>query len=333
MIRSRAIAYTAPNNVELVDVEIPEPDGDEYLVETMLTAISPGTELRNLSGQQDFVTFPTIGGYLCVGRVVGRGPKASGAIADGTVVFCSGTRRCRSMSLTWGGHVAHAVTPAVYPVPASLSPRDAVLCKLAAIAYKGVRQGRAEAHESVAVVGLGPIGQFSLRCHALRGCRTVGFDLSPERVAFAGSAGFEAYTVSDGLAAARKATLPQGFDVVVDATGVAAVLPQTLVLFRDKPWEEAVYPGLRLLVQGSYPGDVSLPYQPCFRSELAVLFPRDNTPLDIRAVLELAGRGRLRLGDMVSEVASPAECAAVYARLRASKAGVLTAAFDWGRLS
>ncbi|MFN4242073.1 MAG: zinc-binding dehydrogenase [Tepidisphaerales bacterium] len=331
MIRSRAIVYTAPYRVELQDVRIPPPEADEYLVETVLTAISPGTELRNLSGKQEGVAFPTIGGYLCVGRVIGRGPRASAAVADGTLVFCSGTRRAAELSLTWGGHVAHAVTPAVFPVPAGLSPRDAVLCKLAAIAYRGVRLSRPEAHERVAVVGLGPIGQFSMRCHALRGCRTVGFDLSPERVAFAKSAGGEAYAVERDLASTRAATVPQGFDVVVDATGVAAVLPQSLTLLREKPWDEAVSPALRLLVQGSYPGDICLPYMPCFRAELAVLFPRDNQATDIRAVLELAGRGRLTLGDLVSEVAAPSDCAAVYDRLAASKTGLLTAAFDWTR--
>lgn len=332
MIPTRAIVYAAPDRVELVDAAIPEPEGGEFLVETLLTAISPGTELRNLSGKMEGVKYPCVGGYMNVGRVIGRGPAASKAIPDGTLVFCSGTQRTVDLHRTYGGHIGHAVTTSVYPVPSNLTAMDVVLTKIAAVAYKGVRHSAPASHEAVAVVGLGPIGMLSLRCHSVRGCRTIGFDVSPDRVALARAGGNEAYVVEKGLTDARQTHFPRGFDVVVDATGVNAVLRETIALFRDRPWEDALVPGLRLLVQGSYVGDVHVPYSPWFMSEITMIFPRDTQVLDHVSVLDLAARGLLKMADLVSEVASPAEAGRVYAKLAASKSAMMTAAFDWTRL-
>lgn len=330
-MKTTALLYTAPNTVELADVSIPDPIPGEYVVQTLLTAISPGTELRNLSGQQPGVTYPAVGGYLNVGRIIASGAPVHthAPLADGTLVFCSGTQKVDGVSRTYGGHIAHAITTTVYPLPANLQPKDAVLNKLAAIAYKGTRHSSPAPHESVAVVGLGPIGMLSLRTHALRGCRTIGFDVSPDRVAIARAGGHVAHVVESTLLAAREKHHPAGFDVVSDATGSNAVLRQTLALFRDRPWEDPLVPGLRLLIQGSYVGDISLPYMPAFDSEITVLFPRDNHPLDLRTALDLTSRGLLKTVDLISEFASPADAPAVYHRLASAKGPYLTAAFDW----
>ncbi|MFD2081199.1 Threonine dehydrogenase [Actinopolymorpha cephalotaxi] len=89
-----------------------------------------------------------------------------------------------------------------------------------AVAYGDVRTG-----STVAVLGLGPIGQMSARIAAHLGARKViGVDLVPERLALARKYGIE--TVDAGLGnvgdAVRDLTDGRGADTVIDAVGMEA---------------------------------------------------------------------------------------------------------------
>jgi threonine dehydrogenase-like Zn-dependent dehydrogenase len=70
---------------------------------------------------------------------------------------------------------------------------------LAAIAYRGVRLAQPRLHETVAVIGLGPIGQCSARLFAATGARVVALDRIPERVAHLQGLGFDARVVAGDL--------------------------------------------------------------------------------------------------------------------------------------
>jgi 2-desacetyl-2-hydroxyethyl bacteriochlorophyllide A dehydrogenase len=331
-MKARAIVYVSPNHTELRDFELPDPGAGEYLFQTVYSAVSPGTELRNLSGKMrgDLAVFPAIGGYLNVSRIIGRGSGLGGGLPDGTLVFSGGTQKC-DVHRTWGGHVSHGVSRDVLPVPTHVDPRDAVLTKLGAIAYLGSRHADAAPHESVAVVGLGPIGQLSLRVHRMRGCRAVGFDVSADRVAIASAAGCEAHALAGTLAETAARVQPRGFDVVVDATGAKAVLDQSVLLLRDRPWQEPPFPGTRLVIQGSYVAEIAFDYFTAFMRGCNIHLPRDNQYCDLVAVMGLLDRGMLRLQDLLSEIAAPSACQEVYSRLLAGKSAYMTAAFDWSR--
>lgn len=90
-----------------------------------------------------------------------------------------------------------------------------------AVAYADVRPGR-----SVAVFGLGPIGQMSARVARHFGAeRVVGIDQVPERLAMAERHGVETVdfsTVDDITDALWAMTEGRGFDSVIDAVGMEA---------------------------------------------------------------------------------------------------------------
>jgi 3-hydroxyethyl bacteriochlorophyllide a dehydrogenase len=251
-------------------------------------------------------------------------------LAEGALVFCQGTTKA-SHPLAWGGHVGHAIQPesGVFPVPAGVDPVEAALTKLGAIAYRGVRVAGTKPHDEVAVAGLGIIGQLAARLHRLAGGRVVAGDLSPERAALAQGAGIETVRPTDGLVAAFVARQPKGADVVVDSTGVPAVLSQAVQLAKMKPWDNALHEPSRLVVQGSYSENVIFDYHQAFFRELAVLFPRDCQPRDLELVLRFLAGGQLHVRDLVTEVCPPAEAQRVYAALRAAKPGLVTAVFQW----
>lgn len=330
-MQARAILHTAAHAVTLGDVTLPAPQAGEVLIETLFSCVSPGTELRALAGRQpDMPAGAYIPGYALTGTVIARGPGV--AIAEGCLVFCSGTRTA-SAPLMWGGHISHAIQreAAIFPLPPGVDPLEASLAKLAAIAYHGMRLSRPLPHERVAVIGLGPIGQLSARLHSLTGAYTVGVDPVASRVELAEWAGLTARVAAGTPAETLGAVLPDGADIIVDATGAPAVIGEVAALARALPWDDSLSAGARYLLQGSYAGSVPIPYSIAFERELQLMVPRDLQPRDLRAVLDLLARGRLRARDLISAVVAPSAAAEAYTELRAHPERLMTLAFDWRR--
>jgi 2-desacetyl-2-hydroxyethyl bacteriochlorophyllide A dehydrogenase len=327
-MRAKAILFTGVDRVEVGETEVPEPGPGEVLISAFYTCVSPGTELRCLAGkQQGAASWPFIPGYSLSGTVTDCGPDTT--LRPGARVFCTGTARA-DRNLTWGGHVSHAVRREadIFPVPDGVSMLEASAAKLSAIAYRGVCLSRPLPHEVVAVVGLGMVGQLSARLHALSGARVVAADLSERRVEVARGGGVEAFVPRGDLAGSFAELLPEGADVVVDATGSPGVLPGAIGIARDTPRGDPPLPGARYIVQGSYPGDFSIPYQEAFGKELTFALPRDTRPRDIRVALDFMAHGKLRVPDLI-EPRPPEEAPDAYAALREAGDGPLTVAFGW----
>lgn len=324
-MRATAIVFPGPQEVELREFEPRALREGEVLVETAYTCVSPGTELRALSGVER-PAFPVIPGYAIAGRVV----QSRSALPEGARLFCAGSIDT-AISVNGGGHVSHAIVAAAAatPIPDGVSLLEGSTCILAAIALRGVRLSRPRLGEPVAAIGLGVIGQFAARLHALAGGRVVACDRSAARVAAATAAGVTAVTVGESLAATFAPQFAEGVELIVDATGVPAVLPQAIPLAKVVPLTDGPQPENRYLVQGSYGGEIALPYGEAFRRQLTFLVPKAHQPRDRVAVLELYARGQLRGRDVISAVRRPDAAPATYRELRDPATALLTVAFAW----
>ena len=172
-MQTQALIVSEANRIAVGAVEIPPPGRDQVVIQTHFSGISPGTELRKMSGGEGN-DFPYVPGYALSGTVVDLGA----AVLDlkiGQRVFCTGTRWC-TVPRVWGGHIAHAVRPAseVYPLPDHVALAEAALLPLVAIPYHGLRLARPMPGASVAIIGLGPIGQCAARLYAATGARVLG---------------------------------------------------------------------------------------------------------------------------------------------------------------
>ncbi len=326
MQKSRALLFTAVDVVELAEVQIPHPEPGEVLVRTDFSCISPGTELRCLAGlQPGLEEWGYIPGYAAVSTIVEapESAKAKGLIA-GTKVIGGGTLRA-SVPRAWGGHTEFAVLPADSCIP--LEENDdlvaASAARLAGIAYRGVRYAQVLPSERVAVLGLGAIGQCSARLFRATGATVVAIDPVDQRRAHAEA---EGVTTTDPETAGKE--LANSFDVVVDATGSERATALTISLAKGHPWDRPETNPARIIVQGSYPGNVSFPYQATFEKELSVRFPRNVVRQDMEAVMDLHRRGRINLRSIVSDVLSPSDALSGYNRLKA-RPSEITFAFDW----
>jgi threonine dehydrogenase-like Zn-dependent dehydrogenase len=181
----------------------------------------------------------------------------------------------------------------------------------------------------VVVIGLGPIGQLSARLHAITGAKVIGADVSEQRVKMLREAGVEAVVVEGSLKESLADHLPLGADVVVDATGASPVMKEAISTIREMPWTPEPGPAPKYIIQGSYPGAVELPYQEFFMSETEVRIPRDCRPEELSGVLDLMARDKLKVSDLISEIAKPDEAPGIYQRLLERGTPLVTVAFEW----
>lgn len=90
-------------------------------------------------------------------------------------------------------------------------------------AWQGVDYANVPAGGTLAVLGLGPVGQFAARIGVYRGYRVIGVDLVPERRAMAERYGVETLDVADDVhERLRDLTDGRGPHSVIDAVGMEA---------------------------------------------------------------------------------------------------------------
>jgi len=116
--------------------------------------------------------------------------------------------------------------PVVVPDDGSPDERYLYLSDVLPTAWQAVEYAAVPAGGTVAVVGLGPIGQMAARIAAHRGAsRVIGLDLVPERLAMARRHGIDVIDVGevdDVADAVRDLTAGRGVDSVVEAVGMEA---------------------------------------------------------------------------------------------------------------
>ena len=106
--------------------------------------------------------YPMSTGYEAVGEVVERGPDVvAPEIGDRVLLY--------------GGHAEYSVALAsqVLTLPDMLADEDALLAVLGTTALRGVRRAGVEYGDSVAVVGMGVMGQMAIQHARLSGASTM----------------------------------------------------------------------------------------------------------------------------------------------------------------
>lgn len=327
-----SLVFRGPGDVALVDDGVSAPADGEVIIETLFSGVSPGTELRCLRGEQpDSHEFPFVPGYSVCGVVVDAG--SGGKHLLGRTVFSGGTKESR-YATQWGGHASLIKTSAagVFEIPESVEPEDAALLQMASIAQRGLDRSGVKGGETVVVVGLGLIGQFSATLFAQAGCHVFGIDQDEARCGLAESREIPSAVIRDGeFTRPVMAMYPEGVDVVVDATGFAPALDRSISILRERPWGDTLRaPGV-LVVQGSYPYEMSFNYQAAFLKEMTMVMPRHTQPRDTKEVLRKLQDGFIHFHGLALKV-SPHEAQAAYRQMLSGVFPALTAVFDWSSL-
>jgi len=224
------------------EVPVPTPQADMVLVKTEASLVSAGTERmvvefaeKSLAGKArsrpdlvrqviekakregllataqaafDRLDQPMALGYSSAGTIIELGEDIHG-FKVGQRVACAG-----------GGYAVHAefaVVPRnlLTPLPDTVDFESAAFTTLGAIALHGFRLAEPQIGETVAVIGMGLLGLLMGQIATAAGCRVLGIDIDPKRVALASSLGLQAWqrnTVGDY---AQTFTANRGFDMVI----------------------------------------------------------------------------------------------------------------------
>lgn len=151
-------------------------------------------------------------GYSSAGVVLDVGLGVEGFFV-GDRVACTGSG--------YAGHAEVVVVPAQLcaKIPREVGLESAAFVALGGIALEAVRMARVSLGETVAVVGLGLLGQIAVQLLNAAGCRVFGIDIDPLRTEMALRNGAEATTVSSPRSAAidmtRNWTGHEGADAVI----------------------------------------------------------------------------------------------------------------------
>src|SRR5712692_4754051 len=181
------LVVPGPNQVRVEEYEIGEPGPTQIRVRTEVSLVSAGTELAIYTGIHQGLTnpkttwpkFPQVMGYMAIGRVEACGEKVT-AVRPGQRLICSG--RHATTSLVDGT----APGLAAWILPEELPAEQAVFVRMAKTAITAAARSGVTIGQSLAVLGLGIIGQIALRLYeGAAAFPIVGLDPVPFRRAAA----------------------------------------------------------------------------------------------------------------------------------------------------
>ena len=335
----RAVRWAGPDAVRVEEVEPPglqEPD--DAILRVSTSAIC-GSDLHLYHGKLPKVHPGTIIGHEFMGTVEAVGPAvrmhrpgdrclAAMYTACGRCARCLAgqQQRCGRYAMFGcgelfgdlpGGQAELVRVPladmTLSPVPAALADADALFVgDILATAYTACVEAALQPGETVAVVGLGPVGQLVLQCLQLFGPGAVyAVDVLPDRLRRAGALGAIPIDGAGGdpLARLRELNGGQRADVVLEVVGSAPAL-ETAWRLVDTGGRVVL---VGLLVDEPFPQSAG---QTWLRN-LSVRSVLGRPYVHRDPLLRLIAQGRLRPAEIVSERIPLDDAPDVYRRLAA----------------
>lgn len=256
----RAVVYDRPGSFEITEVPDPHPGQGEVRLRVLLAGVC-GTDVTLHRGGFD-PAYPLTPGHEVVGEVDEVGPgvdtlEVGQRVALDNQVPCGLCRMCQrgvpvqcvrlvaqGVSVP-GGFAEHVVALAAkcHPVD-DLEPELAVLAEPTACVVHGLDLLALRPGSDVLVLGAGPTGLILTQLLRAAGAFSVTVAApTPAKLALATRLGADATVLLDRdrpeetverLGGPADPRGNSGFDVVVDATGAAQVLQQTIALTRTR---------------------------------------------------------------------------------------------------
>jgi 2-desacetyl-2-hydroxyethyl bacteriochlorophyllide A dehydrogenase len=230
-MQRRTVYFTAPRRVELREESLSGPGASEVLVETLLSAVSAGTEMLVYRGQfpkasdsRDSISsglqYPMAYGYACVGRVVETGKNVE-RDWQGRLVFA------------FQPHTSHfvAAPDSLIQIPDSISPDAACFLPNMETAVNLVQDGAPILGERVLALGQGVVGLLTAALLEEFPLETlISADHYPLRREASVTAGADT-SLDSSDSSFRNAALSRGpFDLTFELSGSPAALDDAIAL-------------------------------------------------------------------------------------------------------
>lgn len=249
----RAVVFPAPETVSIERVPDPTPQRDEVVVQVAVSGLC-GTDLH-IYRNEYMSHFPVIPGHEFGGVIAQVGQDVTGfrpgdRVAVDPNLYCGHCYFCRNEQsnhcLNWegigitrpGSFAEYVAAPAraCYRLPDNLSDAQAACVEPVACVVHSLKRIRLSPGDEVLIFGAGPMGLLLVQALRHMGAsQVVVVEKQPDRLALAGHLGAGATVLSGpDQAETLRELAPYGFGVVVDATGVPAVIEQAFQYLKPR---------------------------------------------------------------------------------------------------
>ncbi|SFJ42177.1 Threonine dehydrogenase [Paenibacillus sp. UNC496MF] len=314
----QALIYEGPQEMVLRETDEPVPGEDELLVRVAYSGIC-GSELSGYLGKNSLRKPPMIFGHEFSGTIAAIGSRAAAEgrwafgqrVTANPLVTCGhcepcvtgrqqlcASRKLLSAALP-GSNAEYVKLPAafVYPVPDSVTLRQAAMTEPAACAIRAAELAAPKPSDTVLIVGMGPIGLLTLQAVRQHGARSViAVDMNAERLAIAAKLG-AAHAVcpasgADTLEEVKRLTGGAGVDAAIDAVGASLTRRQCVLACKG---------GGRTVFTGLHEEESALPVNVAIRNEVTMTGAFAYSAANFRTALRWIEEGRIGLADGVVE--------------------------------
>jgi len=237
-----AVLY-GKEHLQVEPVAVPTIQSGDILVRVRV-ALTCGTDVKvfRRGYHARMIVPPAVFGHELAGDVVAVGEGVTRFRAGQRVVAansapceaCYFCRRglqnlCEDLLFNNGAYAEYIRIPArivernTYEIPAGVGYRDAALVEPLACVARGFEETAPRQGDTMAIIGLGPIGLMFVKLAKLRGCRVIAVGRRRPQLDRAASLGADELIVgsegADPVKAIRDMTHGRGVDVAIEAVG------------------------------------------------------------------------------------------------------------------
>ena len=315
----KAIQITAPEQVQITNLEMPVLQSGEVLVRIRYVGFC-GSDLNTFLGKNPMVKLPVIPGHEVGAEIVAVANDVPSHLEPGMAVTLNPYTNCGKCASCHNGRVnackdnetlgvqrngsmrEFLTIPWQKVIPATgLSVKECALIEPLSVGFHAVDRGQVTDLDIVMVIGCGMIGIGAIIRSVLRGATVIAVDMDDEKLALVRTLGVK-YTINSKTENVheRLQTFTQGFgpDVVIEAVGS----PVTYVM----AVEEVAFTG-RVVCIGYAKSDVTFQTKLFVQKELDIRGSRNALLADFRAVIHYLQQGKCPKETFISKVIQPEE--------------------------
>jgi L-iditol 2-dehydrogenase len=312
-----AVLY-GKEDVQIETVDVPQIGRGDVLVRVR-AALTCGTDVKvfRRGYHARMIVPPALFGHELGGDIVAMGKDVRGfkmgqrvvaanSAPCGTCFYCEHNQEnlCEDLLFNNGAYAEYIRIPErivrrnMYEVPDHVSYQDAALVEPLACVLRGLEESGVRPGDTVAVIGLGPIGMMFVRlAKAVCNARVIAIGRRPQQLLRASRMGADETVLNcegaDVVGPVHEMTGGRGADVVIEAVGLPEVWQLAIKLLRRG--------GVVNFFGGCPDGtNLSLDTNLLHYSELTCKASFHHTPALIRKALDLVSRGYVGAKDFVN---------------------------------
>jgi L-iditol 2-dehydrogenase len=316
---SAAVLY-GKEQLRIERVQVPKLDRGDVLVRVR-AALTCGTDVKvfRRGYHAKMIRPPALFGHELAGDVAAVGSDVSGfhvgqrvvaanSAPCGACYYCERGQEnlCEDLLFNNGAYAEYIRIPArivsknMHELPAHVSYQDAALVEPLACVMRGLEESGVKPGDTVAVIGLGPIGMMFVRlAKAVYNARVIAIGRRRSQLDRASGMGADEVVLNeegaDVVTPVHKLTGGRGADIVIEAVGLPEVWQLAVKLLRR---------GGVVNFFGGCPEGTDVPVDAglLHYSELTLKASFHHTPALIRQALDIISRGRVTARDFVNRV-------------------------------